>query len=169
MIVCTRAFNSCADKLLSRYIYIYVCTRTRIWGWYVRYRAANGNVKLDYMLDARHWSVHRQRTTVKATWNTDTWCHFALCWTDFLQAFLCREKHASLVSLRLVDIKNVASRRGIYTREKQHVLKSSCMHRLNLSPLERICTNLAFLRCNFDLVQRRRRVDRGLVIIFVTL
>lgn len=64
-----------------------------------------------YMLDARHWSVHRQRTTVKATWNTDTWCHFALCWTDFLQAFLCREKqHASLVSLRLVDIKNVASR-----------------------------------------------------------
>lgn len=156
MIVCTRAFNSCADKLLSRYIYIYMCVHARAYGGDT-YVTESGNVKLDYMLDARHWSVHRQRTTVKATWNTDTWCHFALCWTDFLQAFLCREKHASLVSLRLVDIKNVASRRGIYTREKQHVLKSSCMHRLNLSPLERICTNLAFLRCNFDLVQQRRR------------
>lgn len=115
-------------------IYIYICRRTRIWGRYVRYRAANGNVKLDYICSMRAIEAYTgsvQPSKRRGTRILDVISRF-VGRTFYKHFFVARSSTRRLYPFDLSILKMSPLDSGIYTREKHHVLKSSCMHRLNV-------------------------------------
>lgn len=132
MIVCTRAFNSCADKLLPRIytayiLYIYIYVDARAYG-------DDTYVKLDYICSMRAIEAYTgsvQPSKRRGTRILDVISRF-VGRTFYKHFFVARSSTRRLYPFDLSILKMSPLDSGIYTREKHHVLKSSCMHRLNV-------------------------------------